>query len=55
VARIQVPSNNHRLDKFKYLETILSWQLEVSSLLETTEKLILLQGFDVVDNSNKHT
>ena len=52
---IRVPFSNHRLDRFKYLKTILSWQLEVSSLLETAEKLILLRGFNVVDDSNKHT
>ena len=52
---IRVPSSNHRIDRFKYLEAILSWQLEVSSLLETAEKPILLRGFDVVNDSDKHT
>ena len=52
---IRVLSSNHRLDRFKYLKAILSWQLELSSLLETAEKLILLRGFDVVDDSDKHT
>jgi hypothetical protein len=52
---IRIPSSNYRLDSFKYLKAILRWQLELSSLLETAEKLIMLRGFDVVDDSDKHT